>query len=217
MSLFDAAAVLSASGVSVGPLAAWSRVRESTIALLVEEGLQPHHKVVDLGCGHLRIGSWLIPYLEPGRYIGIEPREEAVKAGLRALVGLDVAREKAVVFSDRTDFDVGAWGPVDFVVARSVWSHASRDQIRATLDAFMESAQRGGKLLASFYPASLRRPGFWPYYGSEWCYEGASKRPASAHWRGFIRRECRRRGLRVRLRRFPGVHQEWCIITGGAR
>lgn len=59
---------------------------------LRQRGLAPHHNVLDIGCGCLRAGVKLIPYLEPGRYYGIdaEPRllalgveHELTKAGLR--------------------------------------------------------------------------------------------------------------------------------------
>lgn len=35
-------------------------------------GLRPQHRVVDYGCGSLRVGCQLIPYLERGCYFGLD-------------------------------------------------------------------------------------------------------------------------------------------------
>lgn len=39
---------------------------------LIQNGLQPQDKVLDLGCGAGRVGIWLIPFLETGNYYGID-------------------------------------------------------------------------------------------------------------------------------------------------
>src|ERR1043165_3125856 len=46
-------------------------VRDHFVYLL-KAGLNPDSKVVDLGCGVLRVGYWLIHFLDPGCYCGIE-------------------------------------------------------------------------------------------------------------------------------------------------
>ena len=39
--------------------------------LLTTLGLREHHAVLDFGCGSLRAGRLLIPYLNEGRYHGL--------------------------------------------------------------------------------------------------------------------------------------------------
>ena len=41
--------------------------------MLLAAGLRETHRIADLGCGLLRVGRLLIPYLLPGRYYGMEP------------------------------------------------------------------------------------------------------------------------------------------------
>lgn len=57
----------------VGPLDRYDLLGAGQMALLYLLGLREHHRVLDFGCGSLRLGRLLIPYLRPGRYFGIEP------------------------------------------------------------------------------------------------------------------------------------------------
>src|SRR5256885_1508932 len=40
---------------------------------LVESGLRPEHRLLDFGCGALRLGVWALAYLDQGNYFGIDP------------------------------------------------------------------------------------------------------------------------------------------------
>jgi hypothetical protein len=41
--------------------------------------------VLDVGCGALRVGYWLIHFLEPENYYGIEPKKRMLGTGRKAL------------------------------------------------------------------------------------------------------------------------------------
>jgi cyclopropane fatty-acyl-phospholipid synthase-like methyltransferase len=51
--------------------------------LLLKEGLKPSHKVVDYGCGSLRLGNQLIPYLSKGNYIGLDRTDFFFNIGIK--------------------------------------------------------------------------------------------------------------------------------------
>src|SRR5258708_29489087 len=56
--------------------------REQMIALL-KAGLTPESKILDIGCGCLRIAYWLIRFLDSGCYFRIEPARQRVDYGLQ--------------------------------------------------------------------------------------------------------------------------------------
>ena len=62
----------------VGRSELWEMKRNFQISFLKRMGLQPHHWLLDLGCGTLRGGIPLIEYLEIGHYYGLEVRAEVL-------------------------------------------------------------------------------------------------------------------------------------------
>ncbi|MDJ0789590.1 MAG: transglutaminase domain-containing protein [Myxococcota bacterium] len=66
---------------------------KATLAFLREQGLEPGSRVVDYGCGSLRLGASLIPFLEPEGYWGVDVTDEFFKAGL-ALLPQELIEEK---------------------------------------------------------------------------------------------------------------------------
>ncbi len=203
------------AGYRVGPIERWFEVREQALALLSDHGLRRDSVVLDLGCGMLRLGSALIPHLNQECYLGIEPDADLVAAGQQYLVDEELLARKRPQFYHGTDFRLSAFDrEVDFVIARSIWSHASRDMIRTTLDEFCKVAKPDAVLLASFYEAALRPRYRWPYYGKKWLYPHITKRGASYHFPGFLRRECHKRGLELTLLDEEKLgRQTWARIT----
>ena len=110
--------------------------RRQFVALL-NEGLNPESKVLDLGCGCLRTGCWLIRFLDRGSYHAIEPARERVEYGLEYLFFGSEITLKQPRFEFRSDFDSSGFGvSFDFFLAGSIWSHASKGQIQTSMDAF---------------------------------------------------------------------------------
>ena len=62
--------------------------------MLFALGLREHHRLLDFGCGSLRSGRLIIPYLASGNYYGIEPNQWLVRAGIQDELGESVLRAK---------------------------------------------------------------------------------------------------------------------------
>ena len=198
-----------------GPVRDFERVGRLQLITLLRAGLYPQSKVLDIGCGCLRGGYWLIHFLAPGHYCGIEPNRAMLEAGLRHLLEPEVLRTKQPRFDYNASFDASAFGEkFDFFLARSIWTHASKGQIAQMLDSFVRSSAGGAIFLTSYLRA--RWPIFPDYMGSKWVgrSDESSRRGLVFHRLGWIRTECHQRGLRViELKKGRYNGQTWLKIT----
>jgi SAM-dependent methyltransferase len=180
-----------------GPVKDFEQVGRLQLITLLEQDLDPQSKVLDVGCGCLRGGYWLIHFLDPCCYHGIEPNREMLQAGLDSILEPGLADEKEPAFACNDDFDLDVFDGArfDFVLARSIWTHASKTQIEKMLDSFSEVAADGGVLLASYLRARL----FRDYKGSGWVGRShESDTPGLVtHSFPWIRQACENRGLTV--------------------
>jgi hypothetical protein len=164
---------------------------------LLREGLAPESRICEIGCGCLRTAYWLIRFLEPERYCGIEPFRDRVVWGQEALFSGEMLREKAPRFDHNARFDTSVFsGKFDFFLAGSIWTHASKAHIETMLDGFLENTERDGTFLASYLPAANPEE---DYLGETWV--GTSHESTQAgivrHSTEWIDKACRQRGLEV--------------------
>lgn len=123
----------------------------SQFALLFLLGLREQHRVLDFGCGSLRLGRLLIPYLAPERYFGVEPETRLVKAGFAEELGQDARALKRPRFDDNADWRVDGFGErFDFIIAQSVFSHAGARPTAKGLKAFADALAPGGLIVANW-------------------------------------------------------------------
>lgn len=133
--------------------------------LLTFLGLRETNTVLDIGCGSLRAGKLLITYLLPGRYYGIEPEEWLVKESIQREIGQDLVDLKQPRFSHDRSFNLSVFGiKFDYLLACSIFSHASQTQIRRC---FREARQ---VMHTSSIFACTYHKGDSNYKGEEWVY-----------------------------------------------
>ena len=170
--------------------------RRQFVALLAE-GLCPESRVLDIGCGCLRTAYWLVRFLDPGCYHGIEPALARVEHGLKYLFTPRLLAEKQPRFDFNPRFDSSVFGAkFDYFLAGSIWTNASKRQIEAALDSFLRDSMPTGTFLPSYLPA------FNPdddYRGDDWV--GTSHESDTPgvirHALSWIEEQCRKRRLRV--------------------
>lgn len=123
----------------------------SQFALLFLMGLREEHRLLDFGCGSLRLGRLAIPYLLPHRYCGVEPEAWLVEEGFAREIGEDARRVKHPRFDHNRDFRVDMFGePFDFIVAQSVFSHTGEAMADTALRNFREALASTGLILANW-------------------------------------------------------------------
>jgi SAM-dependent methyltransferase len=198
-----------------GPRKDFERLGRHQFVVLINEGLEPHSKVLDIGCGAMRVGYWLLHFLNPGCYFGIEPNKEMLQAGINYILPPGLMESSHPSFAHNDDFDFSVFGVrFDFVLARSIWTHASKPQIETMLDSFSESATPGARMLASYVPT--RRFGASDYVGTKWVGRSHDSDASSmvAHSRNWVIKQCEKRGLMGQELDVPPVNgQTWIRIV----
>jgi len=118
----------------VGPPENYDVAAAMQFNLLTFLGLRDDHYLLDVGCGSLRAGRLFIPYLRAGRYFGVEPEQWLIEEGIQNEIGQDLIRIKQPKFSNDTNFTLSVFGQqFDFILAQSVFSHASQTHMRRCL------------------------------------------------------------------------------------
>src|SRR3954467_1442195 len=72
----------------------WDEFGRLQFDFLVGQGLRPENVLVDVACGSLRAGVHLIPYLDPGNYLGIEKERLLIEGGLEHELPAAVREER---------------------------------------------------------------------------------------------------------------------------
>lgn len=152
----------------VGPPEYYDVIGASQFRLLTTLGLRDYHRVLDYGCGSLRAGRMLIPYLKPGHYTGVEPNRWLIEDAIKNEIGMEMIRIKQPVFSYDASFKLAeTLGPFDFIVAQSILSHAGPDLFNTILEAFSRVLAPDGLVAVTVV---LVKDGGPDYSGQGWIY-----------------------------------------------
>ncbi|MGW8063862.1 class I SAM-dependent methyltransferase [Streptomyces ziwulingensis] len=103
----------------------WLALGRMQFDYLVEHGLRPEHRMLDIGCGNLRGGWRFIDHLDTAHYYGIDISPDILIAAKRTLTerGLQAKLPHLTLVGDLgLDFLPG--GHFDVVHAHSVFSHS---------------------------------------------------------------------------------------------
>ena len=136
----------------VGPPEDYDLIAAMTFNLLTTLGLRQHHSLLDVGCGSLRIGRLLIPYLNRGKYFGVEPNEWLVKEAITRELGETLVDTKrpTFFFTDSPESVARGETAFNFALAQSIFSHCGLDLIKAWLSAISRLLAEDGALVATF-------------------------------------------------------------------
>ena len=192
-----AAEMMAQHGFVGVPLESFERGGRSHLATLLLQGLNPESKVLDFGCGVLRVAYWLVRFLDAGNYYGIEPARQRVEYGMRYLFTPEELKLKRPNFDFNADFDSSVFATrFDFFLATSIWTHACKRQMQASLDSFARDAAPGGIFLTSYLPAPTPEE---DYQGDKWVgtsHEGGTP-GIVRHSLDWIVDQCQERGFEV--------------------
>lgn len=190
----------------VGPSGSYDLGGALQFAMLALFGLREHHRVLDVGCGSLRAGRLLIPYLLPGHYFAVEPNRWLVKAAIGPEIHPGVIEERQPVIVDSADMTFPRCPEgFDFVIAASVFTHAPLRLIAECLAQAERHLAPRGLMLASYLPGDL------DYTGDRWQYE---PRMCVAYRTSTLVALAEAAGLvTLKLDVVPQMDQEWMLFA----
>jgi len=135
----------------VGPVGVWAALQRFQLNCLKRLGLQPHHHLLDIGCGPLQGGLAFIRYLEPAHYVGIDVREHSVAEGRRqvAKAALESKRPLVLVSSTFGKEELGE-RTFDYFWISQLLYHLDDDQIEACFAEVGKRMKPDGRLIGDF-------------------------------------------------------------------
>lgn len=187
----------------IGPPDEYDLVSAMSFSLLTACGLRQHHKLLDIGCGSLRLGRLLIPYLNTENYVGLEPNKWLIDDGLRNEVGSSLVDKRKPAFIIDTDLE--SLGPdvlFDYVVAQSIFSHTAPDLLERWIGDVALRLSEQGILFATVLEGDAECD------GKGWVY------PECVEYRlQTVATIARNHGLELKELNWYHPRQTWCALV----
>lgn len=108
----------------------WYGIGKRQYHFLVSRGLKPEHSFLDIACGSLRLGQFLIPMLNKGNYFGIEGEKGLVDLGIQHEILFNIIEVKNPVFMFNYNFNFSQCKGYDFAIAQSLFTHLTIKDIK---------------------------------------------------------------------------------------
>lgn len=115
----------------------WEEIGQLQFDFVVNRGLHPHHKMLDIGCGTLRGGRHFIKYLNTGNYNGIDISQKAIEYAKQFVLknGLSEKTPHLLVSWDKNLKFLEFSGEIfDYILAQSVFTHLKPEHIEECFD-----------------------------------------------------------------------------------
>jgi hypothetical protein len=136
----------------------WDELGKLQFDFLCAHGLRPDHVVLDVACGSLRAGVYLIPYLNANHYWGLEKEPDLVAAGVAHELAPGLQELKQPKFLINSDFDVSAMTVApDFIWVHSLLTHLPLEMIRTCLTELKSIAGPQTVCYATFFNTPTQR------------------------------------------------------------
>jgi SAM-dependent methyltransferase len=121
---------------------------------VLARGLEPHHRLLDVGCGALRFGIRAIDYLDAGRYCGIDAHLKSLEAAVTYEIPLHALEAKQPRLLWNADFAFEHFGGTfDWALDFYTSAHVPEDQVETVFTRAAAVLKPGAKLLVCPRPA----------------------------------------------------------------
>ena len=131
----------------------WQEIGQLQYDFMLSQGLQPQHKLADIGCGCLRGGIYFIKYLETQNYYGLDINASLITAANHEIKLAQLeAKKPQLLVNDR--FELDRFGQkFDFMLSVSVFTHLPMNMIIRCLSEVQKTLAPDGKYYSTFFAA----------------------------------------------------------------
>lgn len=129
----------------------WESMGRLQLEFLERQGLEPEHRLLDVGCGSLRAGVHFVRYLEPGHYFGLDISDSMIERGRAELAAAGLSgRGPRLLVDDSFSFEL-LGSDFDFAIAQSVFTHLPLNSIHRCLVNIAGVLRPGGRFYATIF------------------------------------------------------------------
>ena len=111
----------------------WDETGRVQMAALRAEGLMPHHRLLDIGAGALRLGCKAVPYLDPGHYWATDLSGPLMQRGFDLELPEKDRLPPAQLVEDADFSFPGIPANIDYAIAFAVFTHLPADHLQRAL------------------------------------------------------------------------------------
>lgn len=161
---------------AIGRADEWETHGELQLDFLRRQGLKPSDRLLDLGCGCGRLARRAVPYLDHGRYFGLDISHALIAQAdvLSREEGWSL-KDPHIICGDGTLDAVKVYGRFEFVWAHSVFTHSPPEVIETILRD-LAGLDFGTFLFTYKHQDAPRRSGLKQFqYPSSWFIDAASR------------------------------------------
>lgn len=131
----------------------WEEIGAHQMDFLIANGLTRSDRLLDVGCGSLRLGARAIAWLDRDRYFGTDISAALIEAGRERELD-DALRAKAPAghFAVNADFSFDFLSqPIDVAIAQSVFTHLPLNHLRRCLARLAPHMIKGGRFFVTYF------------------------------------------------------------------
>lgn len=132
----------------IGPVGYWKELQQYQMNVLLANGLQPCHTLLDVGCGPLQGGIAFIRHLNAGNYTGVDIAPGNVQAACRQVIRHDLTpKNPRIIQSANYGAEYLAGAEFDFIWISQLLYLFDEKQMRDLMGFVSRHLSPGGKFL----------------------------------------------------------------------